>query len=84
MERPWGGWCQSGIVQNFRQKSQLDGEGTAEGYCQGIVLGVDPTPTGSVWLRNSRGRVVQVEREQLYVVSKAKNFGHLRWQTYEC
>ena len=64
--RPWRGPVEVGArVAYFRQKSQLDGEGTAEGYRQGIVIGVDPTPTGSVWIRNNRGRVVQVAREQL-------------------
>ena len=47
------------------RKSQLDGEGTAEGYRQGIVIGIDPSPTGSIWVRNNRGRLVQVAREQL-------------------
>ena len=64
--RPWRGPVEVGTrIAYFRQKSQLDGEGTAEGYRQGIVIGVDPTPTGSVWVRNNRGRVVQVAREQL-------------------
>ena len=64
--RPWRGPVEVGArIAYFRQKSQLDGEGTAEGYRQGIVIGVDPTPSGSVWIRNNRGRVVQVAREQL-------------------
>ena len=36
--RPWRGPVEVGArVAYFRQKSQLDGEGTAEGYRQGIV-----------------------------------------------
>ena len=64
--RPWRGPVEVGArVAYFRQKSQLDGEGTAEGYRQGIVIGIDPSPTGSIWVRNNRGRLVQVAREQL-------------------
>ena len=67
--RPWRGPVEVGAkVAYFKQKSQLDDEGTAEGYRQGIVIGIDPTPAGSVWLRNGRGRVVQVAREQLHGV----------------
>ena len=29
------------------------------------MIGVDPSPTGSVWIRNNRGRLVQVALEQL-------------------
>ncbi len=36
-----------------------------EGYRQGLIIGLDPGPTGSVWIRNSRGRVVQAAREQV-------------------
>ena len=64
--RPWRGPVEVGArVAYYRQKSQLDGEGTAEGYRQGIVIGIDPSPTGSIWVRNNRGRLVQVAREQL-------------------
>ena len=64
--RPWRGPIEIGAwVAYYRQKSQLDGDGTAEGYRQGIVIGVDPSPTGSVWIRNNRVRLVQVAREQI-------------------
>ena len=64
--RPWRGPIEVGQrVAYFRQKSQMDGEGSAEGYRQGLVIGLDPGPTGSVWVRNNRGRLVQVAREQI-------------------
>ena len=52
-------------IAYFRLRNQLDGEGSAEGYRQGLIIGLDPGPTGSVWVRNNRGRVVQVLREQV-------------------
>ena len=64
--RPWRGPLFVGQrVAYFRQRNQLDGEGTAEGYRQGMIIGLDPGPTGSVWIRNNRGRTVQVAREQV-------------------
>lgn len=65
--RPWRGPLHVGqTIAYFRQRNQLDGEGTVEeGYRQGMIIGIDPGPTGSVWIRNNRGRVVQVAREQV-------------------
>ena len=64
--RPYRGPLEVGQrVAYFRHKTQLDGEGTVEGYRQGLIIGLDPGPTGSVWIRNSRGRVIQAAREQV-------------------
>ena len=64
--RPWRGPLQVGQkVAYFRHKSQVDGEGSLEGYRQGLIIGLDPGPAGSVWIRNNRGRLVQVAREQV-------------------
>ena len=64
--RPWRGPYEVGQkVVYWRLKNPLNGEGGHPGYRQGIILALDPGPTGSVWLRNDRGRVVQVAREQL-------------------
>eukprot|EP00435_Cladocopium_sp_Y103_P039387 s1919_g10.t1 len=64
--RPYRGPLEIGQkVAYFRHRAQLDGEGTAEGYRQGLIIGLDPGPTGSVWLRNHRGRIVQASREQI-------------------
>ena len=64
--RPWRGPLEVGQrIAYFREKSQLDGEGSAEGYRQGMIIGLDPGPTGSVWVRTNRGRTVQVSREQV-------------------
>ena len=64
--RPYRGPLEIGQkVAYFRHRAQLDSEGTAEGYRQGLIIGLDPGPTGSVWLRNHRGRVVQASREQI-------------------
>ena len=64
--RPWRGPLEIGQkVAYFRLRNQFDGEGTTEGYRQGMIIGLDPGPTGSVWLRNNRGRVVQASREQI-------------------
>ena len=40
-------------------------KGSVEGYRKGLIIGADRGPTGSVWIRNNRGRVVQVSREQV-------------------
>ena len=64
--RPWRGPIEIGQrIAYYRHKSQVDGEGSAEGYRQGLVIGADPGPTGSIWVRNNRGRIVQVAREQI-------------------
>ena len=64
--RPWRGPLEVGQrVAYFRQKSQMDGEGSLEGYRQGLIIGLDPGPAGSVWIRNNRGRLIQVSREQV-------------------
>ena len=64
--RPWRGPFQVGEkVAYWRLRNPLDAEGGQPGYRQGIILAADPGPTGSIWIRNDRGRVVQVAREQL-------------------
>ena len=47
------------------QTQDSAGEGSVEGYRQGMIIGLDLGPTGSVWIRNNRGRVVQEAREQV-------------------
>ena len=65
-QRPWRGPLEVGQkIAYYRQRNQLDGEGTNEGYRQGLIIGLDPGPSGSVWVRNNRGRIVQVAREQV-------------------
>ena len=64
--RPWRGPYEIGQkVVYWRLRNSLDNEGAQPGYRQGIILAADPGPTGSLWLRNDRGRVVQVAREQV-------------------
>eukprot|EP00435_Cladocopium_sp_Y103_P012135 s282_g3.t1 len=64
--RPWRGAYEVGQkVVYWRLRNSLDNEGSQPGYRQGIILAADPGPTGSLWLRNDRGRVVQVAREQV-------------------
>ena len=48
----------------WRVRNTLDGEGPFAGYRQGVLIGMDPGPRGSLWIRNDRGRLVQVVREQ--------------------
>ncbi|CAE7457471.1 unnamed protein product, partial [Symbiodinium necroappetens] len=49
-------------VAYFRQKNGLDGEGSTEGYRQGTIVAIDK---GTLWLRNTRGRLVSCSREQV-------------------
>lgn len=64
--RPWRGPYDIGqTVVYWRLRNSLDNEGAHPGYRQGIILAADPGLTGSLWLRNDRGRVVQVSREQV-------------------
>ena len=64
--RPYRGPLEVGQkIAYYRHRTQLDGEGTVEGYRQGMIIGLDPGPSGSVWIRNNRGRVVQAAREQV-------------------
>ena len=56
-------------VAYFRKSTQSgDGEGSIEGYRQGVVLALDRNPSSNVaaniWIRNSRGRIVQCSPEQ--------------------
>ena len=48
----------------WRVRNTLDGEGPFAGYRQGVLIGIDPGMRGSLWIRNDRGRIVQVAREQ--------------------
>ncbi|CAE7442520.1 unnamed protein product [Symbiodinium natans] len=80
--RPYRGQLFPGQkVAYYRLRStQFDGEGSTEGYRQGIVLALDRNPSSNVavnvWLRNSRGRVVQCAPEQVRPV-----FGEQEWWT---
>ncbi|CAE7400538.1 GIP [Symbiodinium sp. CCMP2456] len=49
-------------VAYYRQKNPMDGEGSIEGYRQGTVVAIDK---GTLWLRNTRGRLVSCSREQV-------------------
>ena len=60
-------------VAYFRQKNALDGEGTAEGYRQGVIVAVDGS---SLWIRNNRGRLISASKEQVRQV-----FGEEEWWT---
>ena len=80
--RPYRGQLFPGQkVAYYRLRStQFDGEGSTEGYRQGIVLALDRNPSSNVavnvWVRNSRGRVVQCAPEQVRPV-----FGEQEWWT---
>jgi len=64
--RPFRGPLEIGQkIAYYRHRTQMDGEGSVEGYRQGMIIGLDPGPTGSVWIRDSRGRIVQASREQV-------------------
>lgn len=61
--RPFRGPLEVGQkIAYYRYRNLNDGEGTVEGYRQGMIIGLDPGPSGSVWIRNNRGRVVQASR----------------------
>ncbi|CAE7420471.1 luxQ, partial [Symbiodinium microadriaticum] len=68
--RPFRGSFEPGQrVAYFRKSTQTgDGEGSIEGYRQGVVLALDRNPSSNVaaniWIRNSRGRIVQCSPEQ--------------------
>ncbi|CAE7222193.1 unnamed protein product [Symbiodinium sp. CCMP2456] len=68
--RPYRGAFYPGQkVAYYRMRTATgDGEGTAEGYRQGVVLALDRNPSSNVavniWLRNDRGRLVQCSPEQ--------------------
>ncbi|CAE7314402.1 unnamed protein product, partial [Symbiodinium sp. CCMP2592] len=51
-------------IAYYRVKNSFDGEGSVEGYRLGTVLAVDLGTSGNVWIKNSRGRIVQAAREQ--------------------
>ena len=64
--RPFRGGFEIGQrLAYWRVRNTLDGEGPFAGYRQGVLIGMDPGPRGSlIWIRNDRGRLVQVAREQ--------------------
>ncbi|CAE7226683.1 unnamed protein product [Symbiodinium sp. CCMP2592] len=68
--RPYRGEFYPGQkIAYFRKRTAAgDGEGTVEGYRQGIVVSLDRNPNSNVaanlWIRNSRGRLVQASPEQ--------------------
>ena len=49
----------------WRVRDTLDGKGPSDGYQQGVLIGVDPGPRGSLWIRNDRGRLVQEQARAL-------------------
>ena len=48
-------------IAYHRTKNSMDGEGILEGYRQGLVIAEDGQ---SLWVRNNRGRLVLVSKEQ--------------------
>ncbi|CAE7250405.1 TY5A [Symbiodinium natans] len=68
--RPYRGTFSPGQkIAYFRARTATgDGEGSAEGYRQGLVLALDRNPHSNtavnIWVRNSRGRLVQCSPEQ--------------------
>ena len=80
--RPYRGEFYPGQkVAYFRKRSATqDGEGSLEGYRQGVVLSLDRNPSSNVaaniWIRNSRGRLVQASPEQCRPI-----FGEEEWWT---
>ncbi|CAE7560935.1 GIP [Symbiodinium sp. CCMP2456] len=49
-------------VAYYRAKNSADGEGTLEGYRQGVVVAIDGS---TLWIRNTRGRLVSASKEQV-------------------
>ena len=52
-------------VAYYRFRNTLDGEGTAEGYRQGIIVALDGS---TLWIRNNRGRLISASKEQVRAV----------------
>ena len=66
--RPFRGPFEVGQrVAYYRARNQLDGQGTLEGYRQGVIVALDG-PNGNIWVRTLRGRLVLCSREQCRVV----------------
>ena len=62
--RPFRGPFEQGQrIAYYCARNAMDGEGTVEGYRQGIIVALDG-PNGNLWVRNSRGRLVLCAREQ--------------------
>ncbi|CAE7664233.1 GIP [Symbiodinium sp. CCMP2592] len=80
--RPYRGTFTPGQkIAYYRKATQTgDGEGSIEGYRQGIVLALDRNPSSNVaanlWIRNSRGRIVQCAPEQCRPIA-----GEQEWWT---
>ncbi|CAE7255028.1 PSMC3, partial [Symbiodinium sp. CCMP2456] len=80
--RPYRGEFYPGQkVAYYRKRTATgDGEGTLEGYRQGVVLSLDRNPSSNIaanlWIRNSRGRLVQASPEQCRPI-----FGEEEWWT---
>ncbi|CAE7296335.1 unnamed protein product [Symbiodinium sp. KB8] len=66
--RPFRGPFEVGQrVAYYRARNQLDGQGTLEGYRQGVIVALDG-PNGNLCVRTLRGRLVLCSREQCRVV----------------
>ena len=62
----------------------MDGEGPFAGYRQGVLIGMDPGPRGSLWIRNDRGRLVQVAREQARALEEEEAWMPGKPRTFGC
>ena len=49
-------------VAYYRLRNSADGEGTLEGYRQGVIVAVD---NSTLWIRNNRGRLISASKEQV-------------------
>ena len=61
--RPFRGPFEVGQrVAYYRKRNAADGEGTNEGYRQGTIVAIEGQ---TVWVRNSKGRLVSAAKEQV-------------------
>ncbi|CAE7806594.1 RE1, partial [Symbiodinium necroappetens] len=57
-----GPFAEGQRIAYYRAKNSADGEGTLEGYRQGVIVAVDGS---TLWIRNTRGRLVSASKEQV-------------------
>ena len=60
-------------IAYYRLRNSADGEGTLEGYRQGVVVAIDGS---TLWIRNTRGRLISASKEQVRSVG-----GEEEWWT---
>jgi hypothetical protein len=76
--RPWRGPFEPGQKIAFHRKTMHLAPGQSArarrpgqdmaGYIQGMIISVEPGPSGSLWVRTNQGRLVAVAREQARTV----------------